>query len=287
MKKKILIFIAIIIALSLSAFVVTNKEFKNKKQNVKAIAIKSNNKLDSNFTYKEPIGPVLKNDTIDTIKTKPEVFEDFIYDVGSRFKPMKKSAIKKATSLNHFFTEEELSSISSIKFVEIIVIENERQTQKREIGYTKSFTDAQLKLIKSFDYSSHFNIRIEYLQKNYIGQLEHKFNSPHITIVPEKQAEYIKGKEALKTYLRENSKAVREEANVDPMKLQPAKLYFTVSKDGKISDVKLDRSSNYPLVDKTMIALIKKLPGKWNPAENEKGEKISQEQVVSFGLIGC
>ena len=36
-----------------------------------------------------------------------------------------------------------------------------------------------------------------------------------------------------------------------------------------------------------MIELIYKIPGTWQPAENAKGEKIDQELVLSFGLMGC
>ena len=36
-----------------------------------------------------------------------------------------------------------------------------------------------------------------------------------------------------------------------------------------------------------MIQLIKNTPDQWVPAENEKGEKVEQELVVSFGLMGC
>ena len=39
--------------------------------------------------------------------------------------------------------------------------------------------------------------------------------------------------------------------------------------------------------DKKMIELITNLPGKWAPAENQKGEKVDQELVISFGLMGC
>lgn len=288
MKKRITILFAALITLSVTAFGFTNwtnAQTKQSKTSTKAeIAMHSTSteKTMESTCYQGPIGPILRHYFE---KPEPEVFEDFIYDVGSRFAPMKKSAIEKATSLEDFFTWEELRAISEIKFIEIIIIENERQTQKRAISYTKDFTDAQLKLLQSLDYTSHFNIRIEYLEKNSIGQLEHKFNSPHITIVPEKQAEYMDGKEVLKKFLKENSSEARKD--VDPEKLQPAKLHFTVTKDGNIKNVKLDRTSNYPEVDKTMIELIKNLPGKWKPAENLKGEKMDQEQVVSFGLMGC
>ena len=117
------------------------------------------------------------------------------------------------------------------------------------------------------------------------GVLEDTHWTPYLTIVPEKQAEYLKGKESLKKYLKESSEDAR--AHVIPEKLQPAKLYFTVTKNGTIADVRLDKSSNYPVVDKRMIDLITNLPGKWEPAENLKGEKVDQEFVISFGLMGC
>lgn len=290
MKKRIIIFVAVLITLCLTVFgVLERKDLKSETSEasiIKAIALNTTfeEKVTKESNIETTIGSIFKKDSI---KVKPEIFEDFIYDVGPRFAPMKKSAIEKATSLEDFFTWEELRVISEIKFIEIIIIENERQTPKRAISYTKTFTDAQLKLIQSFDYTSHFNIRVEYLEKNSVGKLEHKFNSPHITIVPEKQTEYVNGKDELKKYLRENSREARIKANVDPMKLQPAKLYFTVTKEGNIENVKLDRTSNYPLVDKTMIELIKNLPGNWKPAENAKGNKMNQEQVVTFGLMGC
>ena len=51
--------------------------------------------------------------------------------------------------------------------------------------------------------------------------------------------------------------------------------------------VKLDGASGYLSINNRMIELINKAPGKWNPAENAKGEKVDQELAVSFGLRGC
>ena len=85
--------------------------------------------------------------------------------------------------------------------------------------------------------------------------MEDSYLSPHLTVVPEKQAEYINGKQNLMNYLKDKSLEAR--ANVQVDKLQPAKLYFTVTKTGTIENVTLDRSSNYLEVDKKMIELLK------------------------------
>jgi len=219
-------------------------------------------------------------------KIKKKVFTDFIYDVGSRFEAIKKRDVDKATSIDAFFDEKQLQSIVSLKSVSIILIKGDKRTDTQTIGDSDKLTTAQLKLIQSFGYSTNFLIKAEYQKINKeTGEIEDSYSTPHLTIVPEKQATYIYGKTALKKFLKENSEKAR--TNVDPEKLKPAKLYFTITKNGSIKNVKLDRPSGYPLVDKTMIELITKTSGKWIPAENYTGEKVNQELVVSFGLMGC
>lgn len=216
------------------------------------------------------------------------IFEDFIYEIGTRFGPIKKSDIDKATSFSDFLETEEIASIVAFKSVDIVIIKDDKETDIREIGYSNTLTASQLTLLQSFKHSTNFMIRADFQQKNKeTGRLENNYTSPYLTIVPEKQAEYANGIDSLKEFLKENSITARVQANVDPEKLKPAKLYFTVTKSGTIENVKLDRSSNYPLVDKKMIELIQDTPGKWLPAENIKGEKVDQELVVSFGLMGC
>ena len=217
---------------------------------------------------------------------KKKIFEDFIYDVGPRFGGIKKGVVDNATTFESFYNEEQLEKIEELKSVTVIVVINDERSDIRETGITKELNKAQLKLLQSSAYSTNFIVKAEYLFKNKkTGELEESSATPHLTIVPEKQATYSEGIKALKKYFKTNTEEVRKE--VDPEKLRPAKLYFTVTKNGTIENVNLDRESGYPRVDETMIILINELPGKWTPAENLKGEKVNQELVVSFGLMGC
>lgn len=118
-------------------------------------------------------------------------------------------------------------------------------------------------------------------------QLEESHFPPYLAVVPEKQAAYEGGRDALMEYLKENRKEAEARASVEIDELPPFKLLFTVTKSGTIENVKLDGTSGYLLIDNTMIELITKAPGKWEPAENSKGEKVDQELVVTFGLTGC
>ncbi|WP_452227997.1 energy transducer TonB [Lacinutrix sp. MEBiC02404] len=289
MKKSILILCAVLITFSLTAFGVINwQEVKTEKSKIlesKKVAIHTTTveKANPDANYAPMFGPILTSYT-----EEENLYEGYNYNFGPRFGAFKKSKLVGAKSIEDFFKWEELQSVNTIKSIEIVIVENDIQTEKRIIGYSNMLTEAQLQLLKSLDYASHFIIKLEYLKKNKTtGVLEDTNSAPHLTIVPEKQATYSEGRKAFMKFFDENSKEARTKADVDQKKLQPAMLYFIVTKEGMIKDVKLDRSSNYPLIDETMLQLINNLPGTWKPAENEKGEKMEQELVVSFGLMGC
>lgn len=223
-----------------------------------------------------------------TLKNEERILSDFIYDVGTRFSPIKKKNIDNATSIDAFFNSEQIKSMASLQLVSIVLIINDEQSDIREIGNSGKFNAEQLELLKKSDYTTNFLVRVDYQEINKAtGQLEYSYATPHHTVVPEHQAIYARGKDALIEYLEENSKAARIESQINSEKLMPAKLFFTVTKDGLIENVRLDRSSNYPIVDKAMIELMTNAPGTWIPAKNTNGENVDQELVVSFGLMGC
>lgn len=217
---------------------------------------------------------------------KKNIFDGFIYDIGPRFAPINKEIVKNATSIDAFYDEILLKEIETLKSVTVILVIDDEQSEIRKIGYSSEFNEAQLEFLKSIDYDTNFIVRSEYLKKNVeTGELEDSYSSPHLTVVPAKKATYFMGIETLKNYFKENCK--EELVNVDPEKLLPAKIFFTVNKNGTIENAHQDRPSGYPEVDKKMIELINNLPGSWEPAENSKGEIVEQELVVSFGLMGC
>jgi hypothetical protein len=210
----------------------------------------------------------------------------FIYDVGPRFRPIKKTDLDNAKSSYDFLDEKQKQAFVSLNSVEVIILINDKQSDIREITHQDELSEAQLQLLQSSKYSTNFLISARYQRRNYkTGEIEDSHSTPHLTIVPEKQAGYSLGKNSLMEYLRENSK--ESWVNIEEDKLKPAKLFFTITKKGIIENVRLDRSSNFPAVDEKMLKLINKVPGTWEPAENAKGEKVDQELVISFGLMGC
>jgi TonB family protein len=270
MKKSVIIFSAVLITLSLAAFNVI--DWNNSKTG--QMATLENTNIGISTPAKEKI-------------TK-RFFPDFIYDVGPRFGPIKKSDLNKVRSFDELIDVDDAQRIVDYNSVSVIVVVNDEESSRRENGNSPTLNTAQLKFIQTLEYSTNLMVRADVEQRNKeTGQLEDSSWTPYLTVVPETQADYVNGKDALKNYLKENSKEVREQSNVDPERLQPAKLYFTVTKNGNIENARLDRSSNYPFVDETMLDLIRKTTGKWTPAEDQDGKKVDQELVVSFGLLGC
>ncbi len=154
----------------------------------------------------------------------------------------------------------------------------------QEIGYAKELNAAQLKILKSTDYSSGFYIQARGKTKH--PETEQIVNyTYHLTVVPEKEAEYPGGQDALIAYLSENSK--EEVAIVKAGQLQRGEISFKVSTTGTIMDVELVSSSGYKAIDKTMVTLMKTLSEKWDPATKLNGDKIEQEFIFSFGRGGC
>ena len=224
------------------------------------------------------------------VPTKQEankkISADFIFDVGPRFNSIKKSDIASATAFRDFIAEEHANRIVNYTNVSVILLDGDQKTDIKETGTEGDFNEAQLKMLRAADYTTNLLIWADYSEKSFeTGTLQNSTWTPYISIVPEKQAAYAGGKDVLKKLLEKATEEDRK--NVDPEKLQPAELFFTVTKNGTIKNVHLNRTSGYPAVDEKMIELINEYPENWTPAENVKGEKVDQVLVVSFGLRGC
>ena len=265
MKKGILIFSAVLITLSLLVFgSLNNTDYKASKDIVIAEKTKATKKMDT------------------------RIFTDFIYDVGTRFNPIKKADLDTLRSFDEIIGQEHTQRIIAYKSVTVILLKGDEKSNIREAGTTAVFNAKQLKLLQTFDYATNLMIWADYQEKNAeTGIIEDTSWTPYLTIVPEKQATYAYGKEALMSFLKEKGKAAVAKANVDAKKLKPARLYFTVTKNGTVEKVKLDSSSNYPEIDDFIIELIQNTSNTWIPAENTNGEKVDQELIMYFGKMGC
>ena len=209
---------------------------------------------------------------------------NFYYDVNSRFAAtITKEKLHNATSIIDLVPGEGTIGLEFFSDVKIGVLTNGKD--KIETGISSVLNPAQLDLLKSADYSTNYYNNATCKRNNSVtGKTEDYSFVYYVTIVPEKAADFKDGHNALMDYLKKNSKD--ETARVDPNMLQSGKVRFTVKQNGEIANVKLESTSGYATIDNTMIELITNMPGQWNPATNSKGEKVDQELVFSFGIIG-
>jgi len=268
MKRSVLIFCAVLLAFSLTAFRFIN--WNNTEPDEKEAS--SNEITEFEEEFASIFNPVVT---------------DFRYNVDSRFMiEITKEELQNARSIEDFLPKDITYPVDSYKSVQVIILDDSKQTGESATGDTDVLTAAQIELLRSVDYSSNILIRGDYVIEDEVtdGIRGLRF-TPHITVVPEKQANYVSGKRMLIDYFRENGREATSFAQED--KLQPGKLYFTITKTATISNVELAATSGYESIDNRMIELILKMPGKWEPAENAKGEKVDQRLVLSYGRSGC
>lgn len=210
----------------------------------------------------------------------------FALDMGPRFRPITKSRLDTVLSFEEFLSPEELEMIVEVKQLELIIFEDEKFSDIRLQTKGMRFSEEQLKLMRKMAYSTNFTLRADYVKEGPImGHRIIDYIAPCLSLVPEKQAEYLPGNGAFYEYVREGAGKVFDKTQGE--RLGAANLYFTVYPNGEIGELELKSSSNHPELDQKIIHLMEELPGEWEAAENAEGEKVAQQMVLSFGTFGC
>ncbi len=242
--------------------------------------------------------PVTVNQFVeDSESASPTMFleqtdQEFFYDVAPRYKmTFTKTEIGLVRSIADFENLDfnhpaRMTNIVSCQSVLVSTLDDNYKPIEKLESESVEFNAAQLNLFQSVSYSTDILIQSEYkLKIPGTERIVSEGATPHVTIVPEKQTEYVGGKQAFLDYLK--SKSLEQTASVKEGKLQPGKVRFTVTKDGTISNAILIATSGYSSIDLLMTELISKAPGKWKPASDGNGNKVEQQLVFSFGIIGC
>ena len=226
----------------------------------------------------------------DTLTVQKDMADlDLYYHVSNRWDTMTKEELKEVKSLLDILKEDGTYTREAYRNVTISILHNDkdvRDIDRFEMGQSEILNTAQLELLHSIDYSTNLRITALNIRTNTkTGVVRDDSLVLYMTIIPEKEAEFAGGYDALIKYLKESSKEKTTIIRED--KLQPGKVHFTVTKKGSISNVKLIDTSGYPSVDEELIKIITNMPEKWESAENSKGEKVNQEFVFFFGTPGC
>jgi hypothetical protein len=145
-------------------------------------------------------------------------------------------------------------------------------------------TEEQQKILQTLKTTSGISVTVNYNKKNYNDHIEKRQMNVSMVVVPEIEAEYKGGYNAMITYLKESSKDEIAAKNFN-LKPQPT-INFVVNENGVTENIKLIRTSSDKEIDKLLIDLVRQMP-KWTPAKNAKGENVKQEFVFNVGQDGC
>ncbi|MDF1697935.1 MAG: TonB family protein [Saprospiraceae bacterium] len=224
--------------------------------------------------------------------------ENLDYMVTTWSSPVTKTEVRKITSIMDFWSEEERAKQKLDGFKEIWVVNlkdypdwtldvNEIQDEYKAISPTVEYTKEQLAIIENAEYSDHlrFSARFNSVRLSTGKVKENVLISQSMSLVPDVQAAYQGGFDALVDHLKVSSKEKVKHVQRD--KVGICRVFFTVSKLGTITNVNMVESSNYPDVDEAMIKIVKEIPLKWTPAQDGNGAQVDQEFVFTFGVAGC
>ena len=268
MKKRTLLLSVFLVSLLVAAFAFKNANEPTPDSQELASVEESASEMKSTEIVPEKKDPVIQ------------------FDLGPRFKGIKKSDLNKATSFEDFIGKKHANRITKYKSLSVIDLDDDKQTDRKITTNSGQLTEEQQDRLQAAGLSTNILIWAEYTEKwEDTGVVEDSYWTPHLTVVPEKQAVYIHGEKAFLAYLEENIPEFTDYVRRE--QLQPGRIYFTVGPMGTITQVDLQASSGVPKMDEKLVKLIYQAPGKWTPAENADGEKVEQVLVVFFGTMGC
>lgn len=213
--------------------------------------------------------------------------EELFLKVDSRFiNTITKENLHEAKSVVDIYPSRATEFALEFNSIELHVNQNGEETM--EYGENEDLNDAQLNLIKTTGYHTNLQLNSYVQLKNPTsGLLETKHLTYAISVVPEKQAQYLEGQNELYKHIRENTASHTAVYNPSVYHYQPGKVRFTITAEGTLVDAKLTSTSGYDELDELLLELVNSLPANWEPAMNAKGERVDQQLVLFFGNFGC
>jgi len=152
-------------------------------------------------------------------------------------------------------------------------------------GTNETLTAEQKHILNSADLAADIVVNAGYKTKNAVtNAMEDRNVNITLTVIPEIEAEYVGGRNAVIKYIEEN--VFHKISEKSRNHFHDGLISFTVDEIGAVTHVKLSASSGDPQTDKLLLDAISNMP-KWKPAENSKGIKVSQEFEFSIGNGGC
>lgn len=209
---------------------------------------------------------------------------DLRFEVSGNYsRPITKEKLTGAKSLNDLIPYYPTNWITDYISVEISATSNGQFI--KGISANNILSTEQKNILNAIDLGSDLAINVKYNYLNPVTNIiENNKMNVSMTVVPEKEAECVTGKQQLIKYLKEN--AIDKISETILEQFQQAVVLFTINENGEINNANIFMTSGDSKTDILLLEVINNMP-KWKPAENRKGIKVKQEFKFSVGKGGC
>lgn len=147
-------------------------------------------------------------------------------------------------------------------------------------GISDVLNQEQKELIRLADRSNEIAVAVMYLPENSLKDNTAKQYDFKVTVIPDKNAGYAEGAEALIQYLHQNGIVGIDAGSFTGYDLTAIK--FTIAEQGQIADIQVVLPSKDVKIDEMLVTAISKMPN-WKPAEFSNGLKVKQDFVLTIG----
>lgn len=261
---KMTIFIASVF-LSITAFVLTEKQSTDNNQCQKIETVKTLNLEENKITSST---------------------RNFYYGVDSRFMhQVTRKQLHEANSIEDIYPDNTVDDSQEFNEIKLTVMPDPEIVISEKVD-NKLLSKAQKELLKKCDYSTNLYLTSYYSTFDMAtANTIHNHIVYYMTIIPEVEASYEGGEKAMLSYLRDRMQD--QTSMIDMENIKPGRIKFTIDEKGIVRNVNLDSSSGFTEIDEAFLTHIAMMPGTWTPAQNEKGQDITQELIFFYGSVGC
>ena len=207
-----------------------------------------------------------------------------VYPANVPAKPVSRKELSAAKSMLDLMSEYPSTWVSNYISTEIGVISNGKK--KTAEGSDGTLNKEQRALLKIADFNTEVSINVKYKQENSATR-EIEVNNLNflIGVIPDTEATYPGGEEALRAYLKKN--VVDRISDADLRALDQGTVQFTINIKGQVEAVELTDKTDKSSIDQLLLKAIEAMP-QWQPAKDTKGTTVKQQFKFSAGnRYGC
>ncbi|MCF8371589.1 MAG: energy transducer TonB [Bacteroidales bacterium] len=217
-------------------------------------------------------------------KNPPPVDQELVYLVRGKYdRSITQERLKKSNSIHDIISDYPGTMITDYTSVEVLV--SSKGKTIKALSPSHVLSQEQKDLFASAGLATELEINVNYKNINAATDaVDNRQMRISMTVVPEIEAEYIGGYDKMIAWLTENGNDDISARNREL--LQQTSVFFTINKDGKVSNVNLSKTTGVAEIDKSLVELILNMP-KWKPAENPNGSFVEQEFEFIVGQVGC